>query len=38
MFNFTSYKLINEDKYLVSYITKLDSDILYSHGLDFIKV
>ena len=33
----TSYKELSDDKYLVSYIPKLDHDIITSHGLDFMK-
>lgn len=33
-----SYKQISNEKYLVSYIPKLDYDIIKSHNLDFLKV
>lgn len=33
-----SYKQISSDKYLVSYIPKLDYDIIKSHKLDFFKI
>lgn len=34
----TSYKWISQDKVLVSYIPKLDYNVIKSHNLDFIKV
>jgi len=34
----TSYKKVAEDKFLVSYIPRLDYDIINSHKLDFIKI
>ena len=33
-----SYIGVSEDKILVSYIPRLDHDIISSHNLDFIKV
>ena len=33
-----SYKVISEEKVLVTYIPKLDYDIINSHNLDFLKV
>jgi hypothetical protein len=33
-----SYVAISKDKYLVSYIPKLDHDIINSHNLDFMKL
>lgn len=38
MYKIMSYQPISEDKYLVSYIPKLDYDIITSHNLDFLKV
>ena len=32
-----SYKDISDDKILVSYVPKLDYDIITDHGLDFMK-
>ena len=37
MHKIMSYKDISEDKVLVSYVPKLDYDIITSHGLDFMK-
>jgi DNA polymerase type B, organellar and viral len=34
----TSYKEISKDKLLVTYVPKLDYDVIKSHDLDFIKV
>lgn len=34
----TSYKKVAEDKFLVSYIPRLDYDIINNHKLDFIKI
>jgi len=33
-----SYRYISKDRVLVSYIPKLDYDIVNSHNLDFIKI
>ena len=38
MHKIMSYKQISENKYLVSYIPKLDYEIINSHKLDFIKI
>jgi len=38
MHRITSYKRISGYNYLVSYITKLDNDIIKSHNLDIIKL
>lgn len=38
MHKIMSYKEISEHKVLVSYVPKLDYDVINSHGLDFIKI
>lgn len=38
MYKIVSYKIITQDKILVTYIPKLDYDIITSHKLDFVKV
>lgn len=38
MYKITSYKIISDDKVLVSYIPKLDHNVVNSHNLDFIKL
>lgn len=38
MYKITGYKIISEEKVLVSYTPKLDKDIITSHKLDFIKI
>lgn len=38
MYKIVSYKQISNEKYLVSYVPKLDYDIIKSHNLDFFKI
>ena len=38
MHKIMSYKNISDNKVLVSYVPKLDSDIIESHNLDYIKI
>ena len=38
MYKITSYKMISDYKLLISYIPKLDNDIVKSNNLDFIKL
>lgn len=38
MHKITSYKWISDNKVLVTYVPKLDYDIIESHGLDLLKV
>jgi hypothetical protein len=38
MYKIVSYKIITQDKILVTYIPKLDYYIITSHKLDFVKV
>lgn len=38
MHKIMSYKEISQDKVLVSYVPKLDYEVINSHRLDFIKI
>lgn len=38
MYRIVSYKELSDDRILVSYIPKLDYELITSHGLDFLKV
>lgn len=38
MYRITSYKELSDDRVMVTYIPKLDHELITSHGLDFLKV
>lgn len=38
MYKIISYKELSKDKFLVTYIPKLDYEVITSHNLDFIKI
>lgn len=38
MHKITSYRIISDNKILVTYVPRLDNDIIKSHGLDIVKI